>query len=616
MLCLVVRKGKEKEHSFPLIQGVVAVGSHPNNDIQLDDSSSTISRFHFALFQNKNGNYHLQDLGSKNGTLVNGKITPHKILIPGDEVLIGKQFLLKFQDVKKARDDKKNPKPIRILSEKKNITELTRFASSVASKDVLSKLENSPEKLFLLYRMTKDLHDSAAMVDVMQGILERIIRATGAERGFIARGTTIDDLEYMARVPDEIITIRSRTLVTQALHEAEPFVVKDAQSDNHLKKIVSVSTVGIRSAIGIPLKGSSGIIGLLYLDSIRKPGIFTEEDVNFLSIISSDIALAITKDEEKDQLNRFAASEDAIVGISRDARKLLKSIEEIAPYPSSVLITGETGVGKELVAKAIHNLSNRTGRFVEFNCAAAPETLIESELFGYKKGSHSQAFRDKKGLFEIASGGTLFLDEIGNMTLDAQAKILKAIEEKEIRSLGATEPVTVDTRIIAATNKNLVEENKRGAFRSDLYQRLMVVEVHVPTLSKRKDDIPLLAGYFIYRLREKLNKDIGGLSRDAVELLMNYSWTGNIRELANVIESAAIYAKSSSIITPNLLKKRLSDSHESLKSLEDVEKEHIINVLEHTRGNKRKAASILGIEPQTLYNKLEKYKLSDFNFNN
>ncbi len=587
MLCLVIKKGREERHSFPLTQNVVSIGSHTANDIQLDEPSQTISRFHAALFKDNNGNYHLQDLGSKNVALINGQCAPYKILQIGDEISVGEEFTLSFQDVKGLKDAGKKPRPVRIISENKAVkSHITRLRPPSSYIDYISILEKEPHKLSLLYRLNRELHNATALEDALKNVLEKVLEATGAERGFIARGSNVEELDFLAMHPNELGTLKSRTMINQVLLEGEALLSRDAVSDTCFKSVKSVLETGIRSALGIPLIENFGVIGLLYLYSINRPGLFSEDDMMLHTLLGGDIALAMKKEEEQVELNLTLALGNEIVGISRPIKELMRAIEKVAPYPASVLITGETGTGKELVAKAIHKASGRKGRFVEFNCAAVPETLVESELFGYRKGSHATAFKDKKGLFEIASGGTLFLDEIGNMTLTTQAKILKAIDENVIWSLGATEPLKVDTRIIAATNKDLLEAIKKEDFRDDLYQRFKIVEIYVPPLRKRKDDIPLLAGYFICRFRNRFNKDIGALSRDALDLLRDYPWPGNVRELSNIMERAAIYAGRSANITPGLLKKGLQDSRSELKTLENVEREHIISVLEQTRGNK------------------------------
>lgn len=613
MFCLVVKKGEEQALTVQLLGSVISIGSHPFNDIQLDDPSQTISRFHAALFKDEKGNYHLQDLGSKNGVLVNGKRTIFKLLQKNDEITVGEKFSISFQDSKNTRDTKKD-KPVRIISEKKEGSEshTTSLLSFSPSKDSISELEKFPDKLSLLYRLSHEIINSQVLDAVLQNVLEEALVAIGAEIGFIARGASVDALDFIARVPDEVVTVRSRTLVSHVLLNGAPVITRDALSDTRFRDAGSVLGSGIRSAAGIPFKRGHDVMGLLYMDSRCKADMFSEDNLAFIGLLSRDIASAMAREEEHEELVRALPDEGEIVGISPQARELLKTMAKVSTYPASVLITGETGVGKELVARAIHKSSGRLGRFIGFNCAALPEALVESELFGYRKGSHSAAFKDKKGLFEAASGGTIFLDEIGELVPLVQAKMLKAIEDKEVWPLGATEPVKVDVRIISATNKDLRDEVRRGTFRADLYQRLKVVEIHVPPLRQRKEDIPVLAGYFIFRFRQMFKKDIGCLSRSSLDLIMDYSWPGNIRELKNVIEGAAIYTGRSPVITPNVLKKRLDEPYQVLKTLEEMEKEHITAILEYTGGNKEKALKILDISKQTLYNKGHKYNLPGF----
>jgi DNA-binding NtrC family response regulator len=304
-----------------------------------------------------------------------------------------------------------------------------------------------------------------------------------------------------------------------------------------------------------------------------------------------------------------------ILGKSKPMQAVFELIRRITPSPSSVLITGESGTGKELVARAIHYNSPRAqGPFIPVNCAAIPENLLESEMFGHMKGSFTDAKSDRKGLFEEAQGGTLFLDEISELPISLQAKLLRVLQEKEIRRVGGTRSIPVDARVIAATNLDLAGEVKAKRFREDLYYRMNVIEVHMPALRERTEDIPLLALHFVKKYAEPMKKSVAGLTEGALALLMDYNWPGNVRELENVIERGVTLTRAEKIGSedlPQAVRGDSGDRHmieeaaEKTRTLAEVERAYILRVMEKTAGNKYQAAQVLGIDRKTLYRKLD-----------
>jgi len=310
---------------------------------------------------------------------------------------------------------------------------------------------------------------------------------------------------------------------------------------------------------------------------------------------------------------------DRPVGSSRAFRDALALAETVAPTDSTVLISGESGTGKEVIARYIHRLSDRTdGPFLSINCGALPESLLESELFGHMKGSFTGAVRDKDGLLVAARGGTFFLDEIGEMSAATQVKLLRAIQEREVTPVGATESVPVDVRIIAATNRDLEEEIRRGTFRSDLYYRLNVIQLRLPPLRERRDDVEILARHFLERLAQRNGRAMT-LTPPALEVLRGYDWPGNVRELENALERAAVLADGDTIV-PSQLPERVRERPEVRlvdeapppnPTMEVIEQAYIRWVLEAEGGNKTRAAEVLGIDPSTLYRKLNRYGLGE-----
>jgi DNA-binding NtrC family response regulator len=300
---------------------------------------------------------------------------------------------------------------------------------------------------------------------------------------------------------------------------------------------------------------------------------------------------------------------DKIIGKSKRMQEVFSLIEKVAASNSTVIIYGGSGTGKELVAKAIHHHSPRAEKpFVPFNCGAIPEPLVESELFGHVKGAFTGAVQTQKGLFEEAEGGTLFLDEISTIPLSAQVKLLRVLQEKEIMRVGSTERVKIDVRMIAATNDDLEVSMKRGKFREDLFYRLHVFPVFLPNLKDRKEDISLLAYHFLDLYNKETRKALRGISKEAMDILMDHDWPGNVRELENVIERAVIVAEQDELMPDDLPKTLFEESSNLVrqgakgrKSLDEIKAEYIIEILKETNGNKRTAAQILKVNPRTLY---------------
>jgi DNA-binding NtrC family response regulator len=307
-----------------------------------------------------------------------------------------------------------------------------------------------------------------------------------------------------------------------------------------------------------------------------------------------------------------------IIGKSEEIQAVFNLVNKVADTDSTILIGGESGTGKELIAKAIHYRSGRAGQpFVSINCGALPENLLESELFGHVKGSFTGAIRDKDGMFKVASGGTFFLDEVGETTLAIQVKLLRVLQEREIIPVGGTAPIKVDVRLIAATNSDLEKAVKEERFRADLYYRLNVIPILIPPLRDRRDDIPLLVDHFLRLAGERTGRR-KSISKAAMDLLCAYDWPGNVRELENVIERAVILQEGDEVFPENLpikvcnhmSERRRVVMNKTKMTLDELEKEYLVGVLEETGWQKKKASSILGINASTLYRKIQRYGLS------
>jgi two-component system, NtrC family, response regulator PilR len=324
--------------------------------------------------------------------------------------------------------------------------------------------------------------------------------------------------------------------------------------------------------------------------------------------------------KENTKLKKTLKDKDSgveLVGNSEKMQHIFKSIESMRDIDCTVLLEGESGTGKEVVARTIYQQSNRSGKpFITVNCGALPENLLESELFGHEKGAFTGAIGQKRGLFEMANGGVLFLDEIGETSKTMQVKFLRVIEDKAVRRLGSTKTMEIDFRLFTATNRNLLDEVEKGNFREDLYYRLNVMSLVMPPLRERKDDIPLLLNYFLKQFNLKHSKHVSGFSDKASDLLLIYDFPGNVRELSNVVERAVILASNNKIdqeLIHRILNKKALKLQEDAFRIDEVEKNHIIKILDVANGQKTKAAKLLGIDRKTLYLKLKNYKILTIN---
>ena len=349
---------------------------------------------------------------------------------------------------------------------------------------------------------------------------------------------------------------------------------------------------------------------------IQKP-FRNDELVAILRRAAENRQLRVENRSLKQEMRRRDRTDgDRPVGNSKTWTDILRLVETVAPTESTVLIQGESGTGKEVIARFIHDLSNRTeGPFLSINCGALPESLLESELFGHVKGAFTGAVKDKTGLFTASENGTFFLDEIGETTPATQVKLLRALQHREVIPVGATDAVPVDSRLIAATNRDLEDDIKTGRFRSDLYYRLNVISIHLPPLRSRREDIPILAEHFLHRIAEQRDEAPKRIESGALEVLQEYQWPGNVRELENALERAVILSSGTQIgldVLPERVTQRKSEPLVAARTpanptLEAVERAYIMWVLQSEGGNKSRAAEVLGIDPSTLYRKLSRY---------
>ena len=387
-------------------------------------------------------------------------------------------------------------------------------------------------------------------------------------------------------------------------------VLKEVKGFKHAQEfIVMTAFASVDTAIEAMKQGAA--------DYITKP--FKVDEIKLAIEKSINRTALITENTQLKKQLQGDHSFDNFIGTSEAVVQLKKLARRVASSDSTVLIRGESGTGKDLIAKAIHHHSARCGGpFVSINCAALPETLLESELFGHKKGSFTGAVRDKDGLFKVANNGTFFLDEIGNTSLAIQVKLLRVLEEKKITPVGQTQPIDVDVRLIAATNADLEADVKANRFRADLFYRLNVIPVTIPPLRERAEDIPILIEYFIQRYCERVSRPPKEITPEALETLVKYTWPGNVRELENTIERAILLSRADKLDVSDFPERLLKAEPQVIQpmepvnpTLESIEKAYIHYVLTQTDGKKAEAARILGIDSSTLYRKLDRYNLKD-----
>ncbi|MBX3278389.1 MAG: sigma 54-interacting transcriptional regulator [Acidobacteria bacterium] len=432
---------------------------------------------------------------------------------------------------------------------------------------------------------------------------------------------------------------RKETRIGLVFDQRRPVVVHDLKQEKTYTDDLVLAAAGMRSRCIVPLISQGNSIGVLGLSS-KIVGFYGEADTEFIAEVANQIALAVENMKAYEEIadlkarlereNTYFQEEirkehnfEEIIGNSPELLKLLDKVQSAAPTDANVLIFGETGSGKELIARAIHGRSNRKGRpLVKVNCAAMPAGLVESELFGHVKGAFTGASQNRVGRFELANGGTLFLDEIGEMPLETQVKLLRVLQERQFEPVGSNRTIKVDVRVIAATNRDLKKAVQAGQFRSDLYYRLNVIPLHVPTLRERRSDIPEMAMFFLEQSSKRIGKPAQAVSRDTMKLLVDYPWPGNIRELQNIIERGVVLSKGPVLnLGPDLLpveeesdKPTMSEQastfeFDSSASLEDVERQHILQVLKKTGwliSGPNGAAVILKLHPNTLRSRMSK----------
>jgi Nif-specific regulatory protein len=613
--------GPQKGKVFLLDEIEISIGRDPSNQVSLLDS--LVSRRHCIIRKEADG-FRLVDLESRNNTFVSGVPIRERLLAPGDQIRVGKSILM-FQ--RSGGDSTAANAALEL-----DATPAPGAATVILRKeDALYLQPPRPEGLPATPRTVRDLNvllDFSRTLNSVQGLaaveekaLEAVLAAVPADQAAIL--LTEEGVEGFSSIVGRSRRHggnqpihASQTILRRVLDENLGVLSNDVQSDDAYREAESLLERRVHSVLAVPLEVSERVLGVMYLDA-SSPGVRFDSDLlQLVTTLGNITALAIENawhlerlDGENRRLNEELNIHHSMVGESKAMREVYDFVSRVAGRDSTVLIFGESGTGKELVARAVHTNSARAGKpFVAINCAAITETLLESELFGHEKGSFTGAVAQKKGKLEVAEGGTVFLDEIGELAVPMQAKLLRVLQEREFERVGGTRPIKLDVRLVAATNRDLKEASRTGAFRSDLYYRLNVVSLHMPALRERKEDIPLLAAFFAAQHGEKVKRRVAGISPEARACLMRYDWPGNVRELENAIERSVVLGSTEVILAedlPEVILEETAAAGESVNALADgvreAKKALIERAIEQANGNYTEAAKLLGVHPNHLF---------------
>ena len=618
---LVAIAGPMKDSSFALPQGEVSIGRDAGNVLPVADPS--VSRRHCVL-KAEAGRFVVADLDSRNGTLINGTAVKEQSLRHGDQISVGDSvflFLIGEDDQRTAvggvefEDSTPAHSTIRLRPADVLYLQPDRILSQLPA---TSRLARNLNVLLKISRVVHSINDLEAL---QAEILTLIFEVAPAERGAILlQGNIAREFTSVFsrnRITTESRPVKvSRTIAHQVLDQGIAILASDIVGSTNFSGVESLITSQVRSLLCVPLIVFEKVIGCIYLDATNPAARFDEDHLQLVTAIAGISAVALENARQLDwlrqenlRLNTEINLEHNLVGESPRMKDVFKFLSRVAPSDSTVLILGESGTGKELVARALHSNSPRGDKpFVAINCAALNEQLLESELFGHERGSFTSAIAQKKGKLELADSGVVFLDEIGELAPTLQAKLLRVLQERELERVGGVRTISIDIRVIAATNKNLAEAVKSGTFRQDLYFRLNVVSLTMPPLRDRKEDVSLLASYFIQKHALKCKMKPKGMSEEARACLLNYDWPGNVRELENALERALVLSSAELILPEDLPESVLEHAapagiatakyHSALK---DLKKQLIMTALEDAKLNYTEAAKSLGLHPNYLH---------------
>jgi transcriptional regulator with GAF, ATPase, and Fis domain len=615
---LVAINGSKKGTTFPLTVKETTIGRESLSVVPLNHAS--VSRRH-CVIERDDDNFKIRDLGSSNGTFVNGQPIQEKVLSHADQLRIGSIALLflvqeteettsgnlvRFDDSQPIIESATQMRPEALLRQTEAVVDFSEHERLTRNLGVLVKIGTRINQLRHTHELVREILGS--IFDVVPVDRGAILLSQAEKEFSLIHGKHRREQTNEVRV--------SRTVVERVLREGIAILTNDIAASDTLNMAESLVAAQISSLICVPLIVFDKTLGVIYLDTSDPIIRFDEAHLQLVVAIAGMAAVSIENarhlewlEGENSRLRSTLAIQHNMIGESAAMREVYSFIQRVAPARSAVLICGESGTGKELAANAIHNNSQRAAQpFVAINCAALTETLLESELFGHEKGAFTGAITRKEGKLEVANRGTVFLDEIGEMPLPMQSRLLRFLQDHKIEHVGGTRSIDLDVRVIAATNRDLDAAIKAGTFRQDLYHRLNVVKITMPSLHERREDIPLLASYFAEKYSNECKRTINGITPEARAVLQNYDWPGNVRELENAIERAVVLG-SSEMIGVDDLPRRVTDSAENANAagatyyelVNDAKRQIIIKAMEHSKGNYTEAAKVLEIHPNNLH---------------
>jgi transcriptional regulator with GAF, ATPase, and Fis domain len=627
---LLVLSGPLKDSTIPLSEGEVTIGREASNGIAITDPS--VSRKH-CLVRGQEGRFLVRDLESRNGTLVNGIGIEEKCLQHGDEIAAGDSSFLFLLE-----DERLVPAASRVEFEEAQFTAETTI---LHPRDVvylqpdrllreLPATSRVARNLNALLKISRVVHAIRDLNELQGQLLDLIFEIVPAGRGAILLadkgGQQFNSMFARARQAGqaELVTV-SRTIARQVLEQGVAILGSDVPG-GELREVESLAASQVRSLLCVPLTMFEQVIGCIYLDSDSFSNRLNAEHLQLVTAIAGISAVALENarrlhwlEQENERLTVEITRERSLVGEGTHMKEVYELLKRAAPTDTTVLIEGESGTGKELAARALHRNSPRGSKpFVAINCSAIPETLLESDLFGHERGAFTGAASLKRGRLEVADGGVVFLDEIGELAPTLQVKLLRVLQEREFERVGGIHPIKVNIRLIAATNSNLEQAVRDGRFRQDLYYRLAVLKITMPTLRDRKDDIPMLARHFVQKHAKRCKVKARPISLEALACLKNYEWPGNVRELENAIERALVLASSDVILPEDLPESVLerppmpemteAKYHAAVKELK---KQLILDALVQTQGSYADAARLLGVHPNYLHRLIRNLELKE-----
>jgi transcriptional regulator with GAF, ATPase, and Fis domain len=619
--------GPLRNAEFP-VSTSVTIGRNASNTVRLEDAE--VSPNH-CVIESQDGKAVLTDLESHFGTFVNGIPVKDRELKSGDQIAVGNSvFLFQTENVHSVASS-----PVQISAQEPLNLKVLQFrpdellnldAVSLASLPQPSRVARNLNTLLQISRALSSLRDEAALP---WQILAMIFDVIPAERGAILI-TEDGSPDIRSQVtwdringPDHSVPV-SQGIVRRAIEEKVSLLDSGPAIQNIADATAAKPLTEQQTRLCVPMLSNERVIGVIYLESSSSTTALSEDDFQLLSAIAGLLVIGIENARQLERLGSENQRLHAEVSLSHDMvgrsprmRDIYQFIKRVAPSDSTVLICGESGTGKELAARAIHNNSPRkTQPFVALNCAALSETLLESELFGHEKGAFTSAIAQKKGFLEVAEGGTIFLDEIGELSPILQAKLLRVLQEREFMRVGGTRPIKINVRFLAATNRDLQKAAREQSFRPDLFHRLNVISITIPPLREHPEDIPALAEHFAARYAKHCNRNVTAISREAMTLLTQYHWPGNIRELENAMERAVVVGSSDRILAEDLPESVLETAKSGCGSpanyhgaIRNLKKQLIVSALDQSHGSVTDAATLLGVHANYLHRLMRNFQL-------